>query len=103
MHLLHPCMEFLDFHLRRRGSIWKPAEQICRWTNITSEEHLGWVEAGGLMDGAPVGEQKKKKKKKKEAVSCPSLIDYIIPEERERETAQNGSIELLYHAVGLRM
>ncbi|GFT35212.1 hypothetical protein TNCV_353141 [Trichonephila clavipes] len=60
MHFLHPCLEFFDILLMHQGCIWWPAEQkICRQTKITSEEHLGWGIASGLVNGTAVGKQEK--------------------------------------------
>ncbi|GFT31009.1 hypothetical protein TNCV_1683711 [Trichonephila clavipes] len=95
MHFLHPCLEFLDILLGHQGCIWWPAEQkICRQTKITSEEHLGWGIAGGLMNGTPIGKQEKWQF----LVPVLLIIGY-----QEREAVQDGSIEPLYHAVRLRM
>ncbi|GFT96742.1 hypothetical protein TNCV_1159291 [Trichonephila clavipes] len=44
----------------RQGCIWWLAKQkICRQTKITSEKHLGWGIAGGLMNGTPIDKQEK--------------------------------------------
>ncbi|GFT30964.1 hypothetical protein TNCV_1683361 [Trichonephila clavipes] len=95
MHLLHPCLDFLDVLLRRQGSIWWPAEQkICRQTNLTSEKHLGWGIANGLLNGTPIGKQKRRQ------FLVPVLL---ITGYQEREAVQDGPIEPFYHAVGLKM
>ncbi|GFS91374.1 hypothetical protein TNCV_1307551 [Trichonephila clavipes] len=76
-----------------QGSIWWPAEQnICRQTKITSEDHLGWGIAGGLVNSC--------RQAVKRAISYPSPVDYWIPGDRG---VQNGPIEPFYHAVRLRM
>ncbi|GFW69015.1 hypothetical protein TNCV_2919131 [Trichonephila clavipes] len=95
MHFLHPCLEFFDIPLMRQRSIWWLAEQeICRQAKITSEEHLRWGVAGGLVKGTPVG------KKEKRQLFVPVLL---ITRYQEREAVQDGSIEPLYHALRLRM
>ncbi|GFX02681.1 hypothetical protein TNCV_2011251 [Trichonephila clavipes] len=84
MHFLHPCLEFLDILLRHQGCIWWPAEQkICRQTKITSEEHLGWGIACGLVNGTPVGKQEKGQ------LLVPVLL---ITGYQEREAVQDGPI-----------
>ncbi|GFT50203.1 hypothetical protein TNCV_3622581 [Trichonephila clavipes] len=74
---------------------WWPAEQkICRQTKITSEKHLDWGIAGGLVKGTSVGKQEKRQ------FLVPVLL---INGYQEIDTVQNGPIEPLYHVVRLRM
>ncbi|GFV19736.1 hypothetical protein TNCV_479621 [Trichonephila clavipes] len=95
MHLLHPCLEFLDILLKRKGCIWWPGEQkICRQTKISSEEHLKWGIAGGHVNGTPVGKQGKGQ------FLSPVLL---ITGYQEREAVQDGPIKPLYQAVRLKM
>ncbi|GFT40300.1 hypothetical protein TNCV_627871 [Trichonephila clavipes] len=65
---------------------------ICMQTKITSEEHLGWGIAGGLVNGTPVDKQKKDNFLSQ---SC----CYWIP----GKAVQDGLIEPLYNTVRLRM
>ncbi|GFW28636.1 hypothetical protein TNCV_2317841 [Trichonephila clavipes] len=78
-----------------QGCIWWLAKQkICRQTKITSEKHLGWGIAGGLMNGTPIGKQEKWQ------FLVPVLL---ITGYQERVAVYDGSIEPLYHTVRLRM
>ncbi|GFX71475.1 hypothetical protein TNCV_2694631 [Trichonephila clavipes] len=61
---------------------------------ITSEEHLGWGIASGLVNGPPVGKQEKGQ------FLVPVLL---ITGYQIREAVQDGPIKPLYHAVRLRM
>ncbi|GFV84890.1 hypothetical protein TNCV_4298721 [Trichonephila clavipes] len=50
-------------------------EDLQAEIKVTSEGHLGWGIAGGLVNGTPVGKQEKG--------LCPSPVDFWIPGERD--------------------